>query len=72
MEINLPDKGVFSGLGKLETAKFMNRKYFPNLRNIHQFQYTHDHANSYKTSFQSFRPYDKKEYIYHKANKNSN
>lgn len=51
MEINKPDLGVFKGMGKLESAKFENRKYFPNLRNIHQFEYTHSHPNTYKTSF---------------------
>lgn len=37
MEINLPDKGIFKGIGKLETKRYMNRKYFPNIRNMHQF-----------------------------------
>lgn len=72
MEINLPDRGVFKNFGKLEQPKFLNRKYFPNIRNIHQFEYTHEHPTDYKTSFQSFRPFDKKEYKYTKANKNSN
>lgn len=45
MEVNLPDKGVFRGLGRLETVKFANRKFFPNVRNIHQFNYTHEHPN---------------------------
>ena len=37
MEVNQPDRGVFKGIGKLETAKHVNRKYFPNIRNMHQF-----------------------------------
>lgn len=37
MEVNKPDRGVFRGMGKLEGAKFINKKYFPNIRNIHQF-----------------------------------
>lgn len=54
MEINKPDKGLFRGIGALEREQFNNKKYFPRLRNIHQFEYTHAHSNSYVTSFQRF------------------
>lgn len=37
MEVNVPDKGVFKGMGKLETNQFINKKHFPRIRNIHQF-----------------------------------
>ena len=54
MEINKPDKGVFKGFGRLEEEHHINRKYFPRVRNIHQFEYTHQHANDYLTSFERF------------------
>ena len=54
MEINKPDRGVFRGMGKLQESIPCNKKYFPNIRNIHGFQYTHHHPNSYATSFQKF------------------
>lgn len=37
MEVNKPDKGVFKGMGKLEMNQSINRKYFPKIRNVHQF-----------------------------------
>lgn len=57
MEVNLPDKGVFKGMGKLETNQFINKRNFPRIRNIHQFDFTHSHNNDYKTSFQNFKNY---------------
>lgn len=57
MEVNKPDRGIFKGMGKLEIKRQINRKYFPMLRNQHQFDYTHSHTNDYKTSFQAFKPF---------------
>ena len=37
MEINKPDRGVFKGIGSLEVERHINKKYFPRIRNIHQF-----------------------------------
>ncbi len=54
MEINKPDKGLFKGIGGLQVDLHINKKYFPNVRNIHQFDYTHQHKNNYVTSFQRF------------------
>jgi hypothetical protein len=54
MEINKPDKGVFKGIGSLDQYHPNNKKYFPRIRNIHQFDYTHHHRNDYTTSFQKF------------------
>jgi hypothetical protein len=37
MEINKPDRGVFKGMGRLQTDEHINKKYFPKARNINQF-----------------------------------
>ena len=37
MEINKPDEGIMRGIGPLEKGQFINRKFFPNIRNQHQF-----------------------------------
>lgn len=54
MEINLPDRGVFKGMGRLEQDTHDNKKHYPGRRNIHQFQYTHGHQNNYLSSFVHF------------------
>lgn len=73
MEVNKPDKGVFKGMGQLENNKFINRKFFPNLRNQHNFAYTHNHHNDYKTcDKQSFKKIDRKFYDYTKVKVNGN
>jgi len=41
-------------MGRLENEAHNNKKYFPRVRNIHQFEYTHSHNNDYLTSFQRF------------------
>lgn len=72
MEVNVPDKGVFKGMGRLETNPFINKKHFPRIRNLHQFDYTHSHQNDYKTSFQTFKPYENRFYKYDRVKKNRN
>lgn len=73
MEVNKPDKGVFKGMGQLEVNRFINRKFFPNLRNQHQFAYTHNHANDYKTcDKQALKKFDKRYYDYTKTKVVSN
>ncbi len=37
MEINMPDKGVFKGIGNLDKTLNINKKNFPLLRNKQQF-----------------------------------
>lgn len=54
MDVNLPDKGVFKGIGPLERFVANNKKYFPNQRNIQQFAYTHGHNNDYSTVHKKF------------------
>lgn len=54
MEINKPDKGLFKGMGKLQGDQHINKKYFPRVRNIHQFEFTHNHHNDYISSFERF------------------
>ena len=45
MEINQGDKGIFKGLGALQKVDFTNRRFFPSIRNRHQFDYSHHHPN---------------------------
>ena len=54
MEINKPDQGVLKGMGRLEVEKHINRKYFPKIRNVEQFEFSHHHPNTYKSTFQRF------------------
>lgn len=54
MEINKPDQGVLKGMGRLEVEQHINRKYFPKIRNIHQFDLTHHHPNTTATTCQRF------------------
>lgn len=74
MEINKPDAGVFKGIGQLEVNKHINKKYFPKVRNIHQFEYTHHHKNDYLSSFQRFFSNNKPQKVapYEKVKQNSN
>jgi hypothetical protein len=72
MEINKPDSGIFRGLGNNERAHICNRKYFPNLRNIHNFQYTHGHRNDYKTTMKIFSQFDPNGCKYLRVRKNAN
>ena len=54
MEINKPDLGVFKGIGRLEITTNVNRKFFPNVRNIHHFDLSHNHRNEYRTNYSTF------------------
>ena len=59
MEINKPDLGVFKGIGPLQIHKNINKKYFPKIRNINQFDFTHHHKNDYLSSFERFFSHNK-------------
>ena len=73
MEINKPDEGIMRGMGKLEVPRFINKKFFPSVRNQHQFEFTHNHRNEYKTTFASTnKSYLPKDYHYEKVKKNHN
>lgn len=73
MEINKPDLGIFKGMGRLETPKFINRKPFPHIRNKHQFEYTHNHPNQHKSLFSTFhKRFPSTEYRYEKMKNNPN
>ena len=54
MEINKPEQGVLKGMGRLEIDQHINRKYFPRIRNVHQFEYTHHHPATTATTCQRF------------------
>lgn len=72
MEVNQPNKGIFKGMGKLESNRFINRKYFPRVRNVHGFDFSHHQPNDYQTSFQLFKEFDKKFYALDRVKKNRN
>lgn len=55
MEVNLPEKGIFKGIGKLERTLNINKKNFPSLRNQHQFAYTHNHGNLFQSTTNYFQ-----------------
>lgn len=72
MEINLPNKGIFKGIGKLQARKPLKKKPFPEHNNIHNFEFTHNHPTNYKTSFQNFMRFDQSAYKNQKVKKNAN
>jgi hypothetical protein len=49
MEINLPERGIFRGMGKLDFNSNRNKKPFPKLTNINQSEMSHNHSCSYET-----------------------
>lgn len=54
MEVNLPDKGLFKTMGKNEKILNLTKKNFPLIRNKHQFQYTHNHGDTYQSTTNYF------------------
>lgn len=59
-------------MGLLQVDTHHNRKYFPKIRNIHQFEYTHHHPNNYASTFQKFFSNNKHAEKVERAKKNTN